>query len=105
MAALALALLAGVAGCSSSEPPGPIDANLELGRAGRIVPERFVGFSVEYRTLGGFMGLGGKPANPLLAQVWLATGDGITVRVGGNSADRSWPEGWPRPPSTVRYAV
>ncbi len=97
--ATALALV--VAGCSSGRENG----DLELGRAGREVPRSFVGFSIEYRTLGGFMGLPDKPANPLLGEVWSATGDPLTVRVGGNSADRSWPAGWPRPPKTVRYPV
>ena len=99
LAIAALALL--VAGCSSDRP----DGELELGRLGREVPRQFVGFSVEYRTLGGFMGLPDKPANPLLGEVWSATGDPLTVRAGGNSADRSWPAGWPHPPKTVRYPV
>jgi len=86
------------AGCGSREP-----GELELGAVGRVVPAGFVGFSIEYRTLGGFMGLPDNPPNPLLADVWAA--GGATVRVGGNSADRSWPAGWPGPPSTVRYPV
>jgi hypothetical protein len=98
----AAALLAGVVVRSSARPAG-IDGELEFGEMGRRVPAHFVGFSIEYRTLGGFMGLPRRPANPLLGRVRATAGEGLTVRVGGNSAERSWPAGWRDPPSTVRY--
>jgi hypothetical protein len=101
-AAAAAAALALVIGCSTDRPD---ESGLELGRPGRVVPPQFVGYSIEYRTLGGFLGLSRQPANPLLAEAWATTGDAITVRVGGNSADRSWPAGWPRRPPTVRYEI
>jgi hypothetical protein len=103
--AAAVAVLVGLIAGSSSGRLNGVDGELTFGGAGPAVPANFVGFSVEYGTLGGHLGLKGRPPNPLLARVWAPEGTGLMVRVGGNSADRAWPAGWPRPVKTVDYHV
>ena len=110
---LGLAIVVGAA-MLASVAAGPTDGrSREASRSiafraiGHRVPPRFVGFSIEYWTLSEAMGVRAGHPNPLLASTLKATGSGgpAPLRIGGNSADQTWPAMVPRRPPTARFVI
>jgi hypothetical protein len=72
------------------------------------MPPGFVGVSIEFNALHQYDGRDTSKVNPLLVSLLraLAPGQSPVIRIGGNSADRSW---WPVrntiPPLGVRYTL
>ncbi len=70
------------------------------------MPAGYVGVSIEFNALHAYTGRG--PVNPILVGLLraLAPGQSPVIRIGGNSADRTW---WPVrntiPPSGVHYTL
>ena len=104
VATLIVALvLAGTGGGDPSPPDA--DAStvaVDPSTPGPAVPAGFVGLSIEYPALEAYAGSDPSSLDPVFEQlVWnLAPGQAPVLRIGGNSADRTW---WPvagvsRPP-------
>jgi hypothetical protein len=75
---------------------------------GRRMPPGFVGLSIEYSALRGYTGKDPLHPNPVLIQLIrnLAPGQSPVIRIGGDSADRTWaPTHKLRKPPGVRFSI
>ena len=97
------------AGTGGGDPPSPsADAALvtiDPSASGPTVPAGFVGLSIEYPALEAYAGSDPSSLDPVFEQLIrnLAPGQAPVLRIGGNSADRTW---WPvagvsRPPGVT----
>ncbi len=98
VATLIVALV--LAGTGGGDPPTP-GANattvaIDPSAPGPAVPAGFVGLSVEYPALEPYAGSDPRSLDPVFEQLVrnLAPGQAPVLRIGGNSADRTW---WPVP--------
>ncbi len=86
------------------------DVAIALARssAGRVIPAGFLGLSLEYDSVEAYAGSDPQAPNPLFPRLIrnLAPGQNPVVRIGGDSADRTW---WPTPvaaqPAGVNFAI
>jgi len=101
------AIAIGLAAARSSGAHDPVTISVDATHPGRAVPRSFLGLSIEYQSVGPYMG---TPAAPNRAFVRLVRALGaaqhspVALRIGGNSADQSWwnPRRGPRP-AGVRF--
>ena len=107
VATLIVALV--LAGTGGGDPRSPdADATtvtVDPGAPGPAVPAGFVGLSIEYPALEAYAGSDPSSLDPVFEQLVrnLAPGQAPLLRIGGNSADRTW---WPtagmqRPPGVT----
>ena len=110
VATLILALV--LADTGGGDPPSPSAAaatvTVDPGASGPAVPAGFVGLSLEYPALEAYAGTDPRALDPVFEQLVrnLAPGQAPVLRIGGNSADRTW---WPtagveRPPG-VKFDI
>ena len=96
VATLIVALV--LAGTGGGDPPSPgADATavaVDPSVSGPAVPAGFVGLSIEYPALEAYAGSDPSSLDPVFEQLVrnLAPGQAPVLRIGGNSADRTW---WP----------
>src|SRR5256885_1708385 len=91
-------------------PPDPqVTATVGSQPAGQKLPGGFAGVSLEYSALHLYTGRDPRAINPVLIALLrnlVAQGDSPVVRIGGNSADRTW---WPIrgvvPPGGISYRL
>jgi hypothetical protein len=120
VAALALVALAimVVTGCGSgsshgrrrdqARATGPVVITVQPAKPGRGVPFGFLGLSLEYRSVEAYAGADPSAPDPVFVQLVrnLAPGQAPVLRIGGDSADRTW---WPAPglarPPGVTFAI
>jgi hypothetical protein len=81
---------------------GKVTVDIDPSAPGAVIPDDFLGISVEWSGVTNYLGDGAggvKPAAITLMQAFEAEGHRISVRIGGNSQDRAWwnPTGEPRP--------
>jgi hypothetical protein len=101
------AIAIGLAAARSSGAHDPVTISVDATHPGRAVPRSFLGLSIEYQSVGPYMG---TPAAPNRAFVRLVRALGaaqhspVALRIGGNSGDQSWwnPRRGPRP-AGVRF--
>ena len=97
------------AGRSSNDPPpsaaGAATVTVDRSATGTTVPAGFVGLSLEYPAVSAYAGRDPSSLDPVFVQLVrnLAPGQAPVLRIGGNSADRTW---WPvagasRPPGVT----
>ena len=97
------------AGRGSDDPPpsvaGAATVTVDPSATGTAVPAGFVGLSLEYPALEAYAGSDPSSLDPVFEQLVrnLAPGQAPVLRIGGNSADRTW---WPvagvsRPPGVT----
>jgi hypothetical protein len=95
------------AGGGDAEPPSrPATAvTVDPGAKDPVVPQGFLGLSIEYPALEAYAGSDPSALDPVFEQLVrnLAPGQAPVLRIGGNSADRTW---WPvagvsRPPGVT----
>lgn len=98
------------AGRGSEDPPpaargGAATVTVDPSAPGAAVPGGFVGLSLEYPAVSAYAGSDPGSLNPVFMQLVrnLAPGQAPVLRIGGNSADRTW---WPvagvsRPPGVT----
>ena len=106
VATLIVALV--LASTGGGDPPRPsADATVTVdpGALGPVVPAGFLGLSIEYPALEAYAGTDPSSLDPVFEQLVrnLAPGQAPVLRIGGNSADRTW---WPtagmkRPPGVT----
>ena len=96
-----------LAGAGGGDPPSPgarhaTTVTVDPGASGPAVPAGFLGLSIEYPALEAYAGSDPSSLDPVFEQLVrnLAPGQAPVLRIGGNSADRTW---WPtagvqRPP-------
>jgi Glycosyl hydrolase family 79 C-terminal beta domain len=107
VAALIIALV--LAGTGGGDPPRPsagaATVTVDPTATGPAVPAGFVGLSLEYPALETYAGTDPSALDPVFEQLVrnLAPGQSPVLRIGGNSADRTW---WPsagmeRPPGVT----
>ena len=90
--------------------PAPVAVSASVGSTptGQPMPPGYVGVSIEFNALHEYTGRDAGKVNPILVSLLrgLAPGQSPVIRIGGNSADRSW---WPVrntiPPAGVRYTL
>jgi hypothetical protein len=115
LAALALAVLAGCGDGSSNgrrrgdaRAASPTVVTVEADKPGRDVPFGFLGLSLEYRSVEAYAGTDPAALNPVFVQLVrnLVPGQAPVLRIGGDSADRTW---WPTAglarPLGVKFAI
>jgi hypothetical protein len=92
---------------STAVSPGPVVTVLPIAR-GRPVAPGFVGLSLEYRALLGYLGTDPRAIDPVFVRLLrnLAPGQPPVLRIGGDSTDWTW---WPiakmpRPPG-ITYGI
>jgi len=100
--------LAGAGGSSGDQRAGVADATtvtVNPTATGITIPAGFVGLSLEYPALEAYAGSDPSSLDPVFEQLVrnLAPGQAPVIRIGGNSADRTW---WPvagvsRPPGVT----
>jgi hypothetical protein len=112
-ALLALTLLTG---CGSDSPDrdgraravSPVDVTVQAGKPERTVPFGFLGLSLEYRAVEAYAGEDPTALDPVFLQLVrnLDPGQAPVLRIGGDSADRTWwpTPGIPRPPG-VKFSI
>jgi hypothetical protein len=95
------------AGGGDAESPSPHAAavTVDPGPRDPVVPQGFLGLSIEYPALEAYAGSDPTSLDPVFEQLVrnLAPGQAPVLRIGGNSADRTW---WPvagveRPPGVT----
>ena len=97
------------AGRGSNDPPpsaaGAATVTVDRSATGTTVPAGFVGLSLEYPAVSAYAGRDPSSLDPVFVQLVrnLAPGQAPVLRIGGNSADRTW---WPvagasRPPGVT----
>jgi hypothetical protein len=109
LALAALALSRAFDGTSSSAPnPRPTFVTVQSAKPGRSVPFGFLGLSLEYPSVEAYAGDDPNALDPVFEQLVrnLASGQLPVLRIGGDSADRTW---WPTPalarPPGVKFAI
>ncbi len=91
-----------------AETPTAVSASVGATPNGQAMPSGYVGVSIEFSALHEYAGRNAGKVNPILVSLLrgLAPGQSPVIRIGGNSADRSW---WPIrntiPPAGVRYIL
>jgi hypothetical protein len=107
VATLIVALvLAGTGGGDPASPrAGATPVRIDASAAGPAIPAGFVGLSLEYPAVEAYAGSDPSSLDPVFEQLVrnLASGQAPVLRIGGNSADRTW---WPvsgvgRPPGVT----
>ena len=100
-----LALLAGLINVGSAGGPVAATAITVRTGPGRPIPAGFLGLSLEYPAVSAYAGRDPSSLDPVFVQLVrnLAPGQAPVLRIGGNSADRTW---WPvagasRPPGVT----
>lgn len=84
-----------------------VAASVDITRLGQTIPWSFSGFSLEYGDVLNFTGKTSTNVNPVFVQLLKNIGKfnsgAPSVRVGGNSTDKSWwnPNGLPKPPGVI----
>ena len=110
VAALIVAVvLAGRGGGRGGDPDGPSRQaaviTVASGTRESLVPAGFLGLSIEYPALEAYAGTDPSALNPVFEQLVrnLAPGQAPVLRIGGNSADRTWlpTAGMKRPPGVT----
>jgi hypothetical protein len=99
---VAVAALGFGAPACRTKPSPDVVVQVDVRRPGRTVPEDFLGLSVEWSTLLGYLGDGAgnvRPATVKLLSAFSQDGHRPLVRIGGNSQDFAWwnPSGGPLP--------
>ena len=96
---------AGAGGDTGSPSPNATAVTIDPGRGDPAVPRGFLGLSIEYPALEAYAGTDPSALDPVFEQLVrnLAPGQAPVLRIGGNSADRTW---WPvagvsRPPGVT----
>jgi hypothetical protein len=109
LGALALShAFAGTTGGGSLPSAGPAFVTVQTATLGRSVPFGFLGLSLEYPAVEAYAGDDPGALDPVFEQLVrnLAPGQAPVLRIGGDSADRTW---WPTPalkrPPGVRFAI
>ena len=114
VAALAAAAPIALGGCGSDTdglPAGEAPTALvtiEAGRAERRVPFGFLGLSLEYPAVEAYAGTDPLAPDPVFVELVrnLVPGQAPVLRIGGDSADRTW---WPTPgrarPPGVKFSI
>jgi len=109
VATLIIALV--LAGTGGGDPPrrrADAAVNVDPSAPGPAVPAGFVGLSLEYPALEAYAGSDPSSLDPVFEQMVrnLAPGQSPILRIGGNSADRTW---WPvtgeSPPAGVTFDI
>ncbi len=90
----ALAATAPYAVPQSAGADASLSAQVSPTTLGQPLPSGFVGISVEYQAIRDYTGTDPHAINPVLIQLLraIAPGQSPVIRIGGNSADRTW---WP----------
>ncbi len=117
-AGLAGLVLTCMTGCGSGSSHGrgrmgpalasPTFVTVRSSSAGRRVPFGFLGLSLEYRAVEAYAGTDPAAIDPVFEQLVrnLAPGQALVLRIGGDSADRTW---WPAAglvrPAGVRFDI
>ena len=117
-AGLALLLLTCLTGCGSGSPHArprmgpslakPTFVTVLNSPAARRVPFGFLGLSLEYRAVEAYAGTDPSAIDPVFEQLVrnLVPGQALVLRIGGDSADRTW---WPVPglvrPTGVKFDI
>jgi hypothetical protein len=89
-------------------PLSPSSVTVRAGAPARSVPYGFLGLSLEYRAVQAYAGSDPKALDPVFEQLVrnLVPGQSPVLRIGGDSADRTW---WPTPglvrSSGIRWAI
>jgi hypothetical protein len=91
------------------DPParsaGPVV--VRVGAPGRLIAPSFLGMSVEWDTMAAWVGQSPAGANQVVGRVWnlLATDGSPVLRIGGNSADRTWIGPAPPPAAGIQHVL
>ncbi len=107
MAALVLVLGAAAwssAGDTTDPPPGALITLSARPAASPAIPAGFLGVSLEFPAVRAYTGADPTAVNPVLVQLIrnLAPGQSPSLRIGGDSADRTW---WPVPGVTRPHGI
>jgi len=95
----------GAGGEAETQSPNATPVTIDPGPKDPAVPQGFLGLSIEYPALEAYAGTDPSSLDPVFEQLVrnLAPGQAPVLRIGGNSADRTW---WPvagvsRPPGVT----
>ncbi|MEA2306640.1 MAG: hypothetical protein QOH43_3920 [Solirubrobacteraceae bacterium] len=80
---------------------------VRVGTPGRLIAPSFLGMSVEWDTLAAWLGQDPVGADQAVGRMWslLATDGAPVLRIGGNSADRTWIGPGPPPPQGIQHVL
>jgi hypothetical protein len=88
--------------------PAAEAVTVQAAEPGRPVPFGFLGLSLEYRAVEAYAGSDPRALDPVFERLVgsLVPGQAVVIRIGGDSADRTW---WPKPgvvpPPGIKYTI
>ena len=101
-------LVTGASGDRDPHPPPEMFVTVDAARSQRHVPFGFLGLSLEYPALEAYAGTDPTSLDPVFEQLVrnLAPGQAPVLRIGGDSADRTWrPTSAVAQPLGIRFAI